>query len=184
MPVVIGIIIVVLVLVLGYFIATYNVLVQLRNRVKDQWSQIDIQLKRRFDLIPNLIETVKGYAKHEKETLEEVIQARNAYQTATTPEEQMKADGELTKTLSRLFALAEDYPDLKANENFMQLQSELSATEDKISSARQFYSDTVLNYNNKIQMFPSNFVASIFGFKEEKYFEAQEAERENVKVQF
>ncbi|MBQ4031867.1 MAG: LemA family protein [Bacilli bacterium] len=184
MPIVIGIVIVVLVLILGYFIGTYNVLVQLRNRVKDQWSQIDIQLKRRFDLIPNLVETVKGYAKHEKETLEEVINARNAYQTASTPEEQMKADGELTKTLTKLFALAEAYPDLKANENFIQLQSELSATEDKISSARQFYSDTVLNYNNKIQMFPSNFVASIFGFKEEKFFEAQAEERENVKVQF
>ncbi len=184
MPVVIGVIVVILVAIIGYFIGTYNVLVQLRNRVRDQWSQIDIQLKRRFDLVPNLVETVKGYVKHEKDTLEGVVKARNAYQTAATPEEQMKADSELNKTLTKLFALAEAYPDLKANENFMELQTELSNIEEKISSARQFYSDTVLNYNNKIQMFPSNIVASIFGFKEEKFFEAQTEERENVKVQF
>lgn len=178
------ILLVVLCIILIFFIITYNTLVQLRNRVKDQWSQIDIQLKRRFDLIPNLMETVKGYMKHEKETLEGVVNARNAYASANTPEEAMKADGELTKAVSKLFALAEAYPDLKANDSFNNLQSELSATENKISSARQFYSDTVLNYNNKIQMFPSNIVALIFGFKAEKYFEANDTERENVKVQF
>jgi LemA protein len=183
MPVVIGIIIVLLAAVLIFFITNYNVLIQLRNRIKDQWSQIDIQLKRRFDLVPNLVEVVKGYAKHEKETLEGVVNARNAYQAATTPEEQMKADGELTKTLSKLFALAEAYPDLKANENYMELQTELSSIEEKIAAARQFYSDSVLNYNNKVQMFPSNIVASIFGFREEKFFEANAEERENVKVE-
>jgi LemA protein len=184
MPIVLGIVIVVLAAVLVFFIGNYNALIQLRNRVKDQWSQIDIQLKRRFDLVPNLVETVKGYTKHEKETLENVVKARNAYQTAKTPEEQMKADGELTKTLTKLFALAEAYPDLKANDNFMELQTELSNIEEKISASRQFYSDSVLNYNNKVQMFPSNIVASIFGFKEEKFFEAQTEERENVKVKF
>ena len=184
MPVVIGIIVVLVLLVFGFFIGNYNILVQLRNRVRDQWSQIDIQLKRRFDLVPNLVETVKGYTKHEKETLEGVVKARNAYQIATTPEEQMKADGELTKTLTKLFALAEAYPDLKANDNFMELQTELSNIEEKISTARQFYSDSVLNYNNRVQMFPSNIVASMFGFREEKYFEALSEERENVKVKF
>ena len=184
MPVVIGIIVVAVLLIFGFFIGNYNILVQLRNRVRDQWSQIDIQLKRRFDLVPNLVETVKGYTKHEKETLEGVVKARNAYQTATTPEEQMKADGELTKTLTKLFALAEAYPDLKANDNFMELQTELSNIEEKISTARQFYSDSVLNYNNRVQMFPSNIVASMFGFREEKYFEALSEERENVKVKF
>ena len=179
-----GILIVVLAVILIFFIVNYNALVQLRNKVKDQRSQIDIQLKRRFDLVPNLVETVKGYTKHEKGTLESVVNARNAYQTAETLEDQMKADGELTKTLSKLFALAEAYPDLKANENFMELQSELSSIEEKISTSRQLYSDSVLNYNNKIQMLPSNIVASIFGFKEEKFFEAQTEERENVKVKF
>ena len=122
--------------------------------------------------------------KHEKETLEGVVNARNAYNTASTPEEAMKADGELTKAVSKLFALAEAYPDLKANDGFNKLQEELSETENKISAARQFYSDTVLNYNNKIQMIPTNIVAAIFGFKAEKYFEATESERENVKVEF
>ena len=181
---VLGIVLVVIVLLLIYVIATYNGLVQLRNRVRDQWSQIDIQLKRRFDLIPNLVETVKGYMSHEKDTLKEIVEARNTYTTATTHEDAVKADTELTKSISKLFALAEAYPDLKANENFNSLQKELSETEDKISTARQFYSDTVLKYNDKIQMFPSSLIAGIFGFKEEKFFEAAETERENVKVSF
>lgn len=181
---IIGIVIVVLVLVLVYVIATYNALVQLRNRVRDQWSQIDIQLKRRFDLIPNLVETVKGYMSHEKDTLKEIVEARNTYNSATTHEDAVKADTELTKSVSKLFALAEAYPELKANENFNSLQAELSETEDKISTARQFYSDTVLKYNDKIQMFPSSIVAGMFGFKEEKFFEATTTERENVKVSF
>ena len=185
MKYIIGILVVVLILsLIGYVISTYNKLVKLRNSVKDGWSQIDIQLKRRFDLIPNLLETVKGYMKHEKETLEGVIAARNSYQSATTNEDAMNADTELTKSISKLFALAEAYPDLKANENFNHLQQELSETEDKISHTRQFYSDTVLKYNNEIQMFPGSIVASIFGFKEEKFFEATATERENVKVSF
>ena len=182
--IIIGVILVALVLLLVYVIGTYNALVQLRNRVRDQWSQIDIQLKRRFDLIPNLVETVKGYMSHEKDTLKEIVEARNTYTTATTHEDAVKADTELTKSISKLFALAEAYPDLKANENFNSLQTELSETEDKISTARQFYSDTVLKYNDKIQMFPSSIVAGIFGFKEEKFFEANNTERENVKVSF
>ena len=167
-----------------YVISVRNSLVVLRNKVKDQLSQIDIQLKRRFDLIPNLVETVKGYTKHEKSTLEDVIKARNTYLSASTPEEQLKADGELNKTLNKLFALSENYPELKANENFINLQKELTATEEKISYARTFYNDSVLNLNNKIEMFPSNIVASMFHFTKEKFFEAAEEERENVKVKF
>ena len=179
------IIIVVLVLLIVIWIAaTYNSLVVLRNRVKDQWSQIDVQLKRRFDLIPNLVETVKGYAKHEKETLDEVISARNSFTSAKTPEGEIKADDALTKAVSKIFALAESYPDLKANANFQELQTELSETESKIAYARQFYNDTVLKYNNKIQTVPSNIVASMFKFKPETFFEVKEEERENVKVKF
>jgi LemA protein len=179
------IVLVVLVLIIGIFVASnYNSLVSLRNRVKDQKSQIDIQLKRRFDLIPNLLECVKGYMKHEKDTLEDIVKARNTFQKADSLEGEMKADTELTKAVTKLFALAEAYPELKANENFTQLQTELSETEDKVATARQFYSDTVMIYNNKIQMFPSNIIANMFGFKEEKYFEAQAEERENVKVKF
>ena len=178
------IIIVIVVLIIAWVFATYNKLVDLRNRVKDQWAQIDVQLKRRFDLIPNLVETVKGYAKHESETLEAVIQARNTYVSATTPEAQMKADGDLEKAISKLFALTESYPDLKANTNFQHLQQELTETESKIASARQFYNDTVLLYNNKVEMVPSNIIASIFKFKKETFFEANEAERENVQVKF
>ncbi len=177
-------IIIIVVLIAMYFMSTYNGLVKLRNKVKDQWSQIDVLLKRRADLIPNLVETVKGYAKHEKETFEAVIEARNKAVNAKTTEEEMKANGELTGALNRLFALAESYPDLKANQNFMDLQNNLKETEDKISYARQFYNDSVLNYKNKLEMFPSNIVASIFGFKPEPFFEANEAERENPQVKF
>ncbi len=178
------IVLAVIVVLAIYIISIRNSLVVLRNKVRDQLSQIDIQLKRRFDLIPNLVETVKGYAKHESETLEGVVKARNSYLSAGSPEDQLKADGELNKTLNKLFALAENYPDLKANENFINLQNELTATEEKITYARTFYNDSVLNLNNKIEMFPSNIVANMFGFKKEKFFEATEAERENVKVQF
>lgn len=178
------ILIVVVVLIALWIMSTYNSLVQLRNRVKDQWAQIDVQLKRRFDLIPNLVETVKGYAKHESETLESVIKARSSYVSATTPEGQMKADGELTNAISKLFALTESYPELKANTNFQSLQSELSETESKIASARQFYNDTVLTYNNKVEMVPGNIVASLFKFKKETFFEVDEKSRENVQVKF
>ena len=182
---VIGIVAIVLLVIIGGFvIKTYNSLVKLRNSLKDQWSQIDIQLKRRFDLIPNLVETVKGYAEHEQDTLENVIKARNSYESASSHEDALKADTELTKSISKLFALAEAYPDLKANENFNSLQRDLKETEDKISFARQFYSDAVLKYNNAILVFPNNIVAFVFSFKEEKYFEASSVERENVKVDF
>ena len=184
MPVWLNVVLVIVVLLVIYVVLTYNKLVDLRNRVRDQWSQIDVQLKRRFDLIPNLVSTVKGYAKHESETLESVIEARNSYTTATTPHEKMQANNMLSDTLSKLFALAENYPDLKANQNFLELQTELQETEDKIAMARQFYNDTVLTYNNKIEMFPSNIVASMFKFKMEEFFKAEEEARQNVKVEF
>lgn len=178
------ILIIVLVLIILWAISVYNSLVALRNRVKDQWAQIDVQLKRRFDLIPNLVETVKGYTKHESETLEAVIKARNTYVSATVPEEQMKADGELTKAISKLFALTESYPELKANTNFQALQQELTETESKIAAARQFYNDTVMVYNNKVSMVPSNIIAGLFKFNKEAFFEANETERQNVQVKF
>lgn len=174
----------IIVLIIIYTISVYNKLVTLRNRVKDQWAQMDVQLKRRFDLIPNVVNTVKGYAKHESETLENVIQARNTYLSANTKEDEMKADGELTKAISKLFALTESYPDLKANENFLKLQNELNETENKIATSRQFYNDTVLMYNNKTELFPSNIVAGLFHFKKESFFQAEKQERENVKVEF
>lgn len=178
------IIAVVLAIIAIYVIATYNNLVGLRNRVSDQWSQIDVELKRRFDLIPNLVNTVKGYAKHESETLENVIKARNTYLTAGTREQAMDADSELSNAISKLFALAESYPDLKANENFISLQTELQETEDKISYARKFYNDTALRLNDAIEKFPSNLVAKMFHFVKVEFFKANEAERENVKVEF
>ena len=159
------IIVVILVLLILYVISTYNTLVGLKNKVKDGWSQIEVVLKRRADLIPNLVETVKGYAKHEEGTLTAVIEARNKAVSATTPEEAMKAEGEVTQALSRLFALTESYPELKANQNFLDLQKSLEETENKITYSRQFYNDNVLNYNNKTEMFPSNIVASIFRFE-------------------
>ncbi len=179
--IIVGVIIFLLVV---YFIATYNSLVDLRNKVKDSWSQIDVVLKNRNDLIPNLVETVKGYAKHEKTTLDAVITARNKAVNAQTNEEEMKAAGEVTEALGRLFALAENYPDLKANQNFMDLQNKLNEVEEKIRFARQFYNDTVLTYQNKLEMFPSNIVAKMFGFKPEAFFEATEEERKNVEVKF
>lgn len=178
------ILVVVLVILVFYVISTYNNLIGLRNKVHDQFSQIDIQLKKRFDLIPNLVETVKGYAKHEKETLESVIQARNTYMSANTDNEKIEASNNLTSGISKIFALSESYPELKANTNFMDLQNQLKEVEEKISYARQFYNDSVLKYNNKVEMIPSNIVASIFGFKKASFFEIEEKERENVKVKF
>lgn len=179
--IVIAIIVVVIIL---WFIATYNKLIGLRNKKDDQWSQIEVQLKRRADLIPNLVETVKGYAKHEKQTFEEVIKARNTYLEAKTPEEEMKASSGVSNALSRLFALAENYPELKANTNFLSLQNDLKDTEDKISYARQFYNDSVLTYNNKVEMVPSNIVANITGFKKGTFFEVEEKDKEAPKVSF
>ncbi len=184
MPIWLIIVIAIVVILIIWFVATYNSLINLRNRVKDQWSQIDVQLKRRADLIPNLVETVKGYAKHEKTTLDEVIDARNSFNSASSKEEEIKASGELTGMLNRLFALAESYPDLKANQNFMSLQNDLRDTEDKISTMRQFYNDTVLTYNNKVETIPSNIVAKLANFKVESFFEMNEQEKEVPKVSF
>ena len=178
------IIIVIVIIIIGIFIHMYNNLINLRNRVKNGYSQIDVQLKRRNDLIPNLVETVKGYTKHEKGTLEDVIKARNTYLTANTVEEKGKADKEMTSALNKLFALAESYPDLKANENFLDLQAQLKDCEEKIGYARQFYNDSVLAYNNKCEMVPSNIIAGMFHFEKEKFFEASEEDRKNVKVEF
>lgn len=178
------IILAVIALIIFWLIGAYNSLVSLRNKVRDQWSQIDVLLKRRSDLIPNLVETVKGYAGHESSTLEAVINARNKVVAAPSKEEEMRASGELSGALSRLFALAESYPELKANTNFLDLQSNLKDTEDKISYARQFYNDAVLKYQNKIEMFPTNIAAGMFNFKPEKFFEATEEEKETPKVEF
>ena len=169
------VVVVLVVLLLIYVASTYNKLVDLRNRVHDQWSQIDVQLKRRFDLIPNLVNTVKGYAKHEEKTLEQVIEARNNYNKATTQDEKMAANNELSQTLSHLFAVAENYPDLKANTNFLELQTELQDTENKIAMARQFYNDTATMYNEKLLVFPSNIIANIFHFTPRDLFETENA---------
>jgi LemA protein len=181
--VVLGIVVIILLIIGG----TYNGLVGLRNQVKNSWAQIDVQLKRRYDLIPNLVETVKGYMKHERETLEAVTNARNLAQqgAAAGAGERGKLEGGLTAALSRLLAVAENYPDLKANQNFLALQEELTSTENKISFSRQYYNDSVLRFNNKTQMFPSNIIAGMFGFKAGEFFEVTEAEqREAPKVSF
>ena len=175
---------VVLVAVLAFVITTYNTLVRLRNKVKNAFAQIDTQLQRRFDLIPNLVETVKGFATHEKELLENVTASRNGYAHATSNGQKMAMNDQLTMGLRSLFAVVENYPDLKANTNFLKLQDELSETEDKITYARQFYNDAVTIYNDKIQMFPGNMVAGIFGFREEELFNTVEDAKEAPKVQF
>lgn len=178
------IILVIILIIAGIIVKFYNELVNARNRVKNAWSQIDVQLKRRNDLIPNIVETVKGYAGHEKSTFEEVTKARTSIANATTVEEVAKADNQLTSALKTLFAVAEAYPELKANQNFIDLQEELSETEDKISYSRQFYNDTVLKYNNLCEQFPSNIIAGLFGFKQSDFFEAHESDRAVPKVQF
>ena len=168
-------------------VGMYNSLISLRNRCDNAWAQVDVQLKRRYDLIPNLIETVKGYVKHERGTLEAVTKARNLAQSLSSGDvgARSKAEGELSSALSRLLAVAERYPDLKANQNFLALQEELTSTENKISFSRQYYNDSALNLNNKIQMFPSNVVAAITGFKLGEFFEVKAAEeREAPKVKF
>jgi LemA protein len=167
------------------FIAIYNSLIVLRNQVKNSWSQIDVQLKRRHDLIPNLVETVTGYMKHERETLEKITQARAQAMQASGVRDVAKAEGALSDAMSKFYVVAENYPDLKANQNFLGLQEELRSTENKISFARQAYNDQVLFYNNKIQVVPSNIVASLFGFAQEEYFQIEDkAEKEVPKVKF
>ncbi|MBI1784125.1 LemA family protein [Candidatus Sumerlaeota bacterium] len=179
--IVLGIAVLIVIMVIGM----YNGLVQLRQRVRAAWSQIDVQLKRRHDLIPNLVETVKGYAGHEKTTLEEVVKARSAAVDARGVAQQAEAEKALSGALSRLLVIVEQYPDLKANQNFLSLQEELTSTENKIGFSRQNYNDETMNYNTKIQQFPSNILAGMFGFKEEAYFEMEnKAERETPQVKF
>ena len=179
------IILALLVVLVFVVIGIYNGLVRLRNQAQEAWAQVDVQLKRRFDLIPNLMETVKGYMKHERETLEAVTQARAAVQGAGSLGDRGQAEGMLGMALGRLFAVAESYPDLKASQNFLALQEELASTENKIGFARQYYNQSVMNLNNKIQMFPSNIIAGMFNFEAGEFFELKdEAAREAPKVSF
>src|SRR3954447_16269668 len=178
------IVIAIVVILVLWLILSYNGLIRLRNRIENAWSQIDVQLKRRYDLIPNLVETVKGYAAHERETLEAVIAARNSAMSAGTPQEQAQAENVLSGALKSIFALSEAYPDLKANQNFLNLQEELTSSEDRIAYARQFYNDTVNRYNTKIQTFPSVILAGAFNFKQREYFEAEGEATGPVHVQF
>jgi LemA protein len=166
------------------FVLMYNTLITLKSRIDNAWAQIDVQLKRRADLIPNLVETVKGYAKHERGVFEEVTKARSALLTAKGPKEAARAEAGLAGALKTLFAVAENYPTLKANENFMMLQEELSGTESKVAYARQLYNDTVLEYNMKIAMIPWSLLAGMFNFTAREYFKAEESERAAVKVKF
>jgi LemA protein len=181
---IIWILLAIVVIVGLYVMVTYNGLVSLRNRIENAWAQIDVQLKRRYDLIPNLVETVKGYAAHERGTLEAVIQARNMAMAASGPHDQAEAENMITGALKSVFALSEAYPDLKANTNFLSLQEELSGTEGRIAYARQYYNDSVVRYNTKIQSFPANAVASRFRFAEREYFEADDESRGTVAVDF
>jgi LemA protein len=178
----------VLLVVLIYIVAIYNGLIRLKSRVDEAFSDMDVQMKRRYDLIPNLVETVKGYAAHEQGTLEKVVAARNAAMTAHdkgTMEQQLQAENNLSSTLKSIFALSESYPDLKANQNFLELQRELTDTEDKIMASRRFYNGNVRDLNIKIQVFPSNLIANSLGFTARPFFELTDArERENVKVSF
>jgi LemA protein len=180
---------VVLLIIIGVVVVAaigiYNSLIILRNRCDNSWAQVDVQLRRRYDLIPNLVETVKGYAKHEREVFEKVTLARTSAINAGTVKDQAQAENMLNGALKSLFAVAENYPELKANQNFLQLQEELSGTESKIAYARQFYNDMVMKFNQKQQVFPANLIANAFGFKEKEYFEIEEpAAREPVKVSF
>ncbi|HWR30980.1 MAG TPA: LemA family protein [Negativicutes bacterium] len=168
----------------GWLVSIYNTLVKLRNMVQNSWAQIDVQLKRRFDLVPNLVETVKGYATHEKEVFEKVTEARSMVQTAQSVEQRQQAENTLTTTLRSLFAVAEAYPQLQANQNFMELQRELSDLESKIAFARQFYNDTTMKFNTETQTFPTNILASMFGFQAMPYFQVEEGQRQAVQVKF
>ena len=179
------IILAIIVMIIIAIIVIYNSLVTMRQRVKNAWSQIDVQLQRRFDLIPNLVETVKGYMEHEADVLTKVTDLRSSWTEAKTVDEKAKLDNQLSESLKTIMAVAENYPDLKANQNFSELQTELTNTENKISYSRQFYNDTVTRYNIKLETFPSNVIASVFNFKSENLFEVDNQEaRQNVKVDF
>ena len=180
-----GIIVAIVAIIVIAFIAIYNKLVTARQRVKNGWGQIDVQLQRRFDLIPNLVDTVKGYMAHESSVLEKVTELRTSWANAKTVAEKMEISNQLSDTLKTIMAVSENYPDLKANQNFMSLQEELTNTENKISYSRQFYNDTVTRYNTMLETFPSNLVASMFHFEAEKLFEVDNpSARQNVKVDF
>jgi LemA protein len=176
------VVVVVGLIIVGACVAMYNSLVNLRMESQNSWSQIDVQLKRRYDLIPNIVETVKGYAKHESETLEKVVQARNMAMNARGVAEQAQAENALSGTLKTLFAVAEAYPDLKANQNFLGLQEELKSTENRIGFARQHYNDVVAQYNSALQRFPSNIVGGIFSFRPSEFFKIDEAEAAQVRT--
>ena len=181
----IWIILIVVAAAIVWFIAVYNSLITLKNRTNEAWSDIDVQLKRRYDLIPNLIETVKGYAQHEQETLNKVIAARNAAMNQSNDmEEKARAENALSSTLKSIFALAENYPDLKANQNFLKLQDELSDTENKIQAARRFYNGNARDFNIKMEVFPNNLIVGTFKFKKFDFFESNEEERKNIEVKF
>ena len=173
----------VIVVILIYVLATYNSFVKLKNRVKEAFSTMDVYLKKRWDLIPNIVEVVKGYAKHEKDTLKEIVEIRNSAYDKMDDSTKVDTNNKVTQALSRIMALAEAYPDLKANENFKELQTELSKVEEDIANARKYYNGSIRLYNNKVQMIPSNIVAGLFGFKTEKMFEIQVEEKENVKIE-
>ena len=175
---------VIIIAIIGLVILLYNSLVQLKVLVDEAWSGIDVQLKRRYDLIPNLVETVKGYAKHEKQTFEKIAELRTSAMNAKTVAEKGKADGMLTATLKTLFAVAENYPELKANENFLSLQSSLSEIESEVQGARRYYNGTVRDFNTKIMVFPNNLLAGMLGFKAREFFQAEEESKANVKVSF
>ena len=176
---------IIILLIVGFIIATYNGLVVARQKVKNAWSQIDVQLQRRFDLIPNFVESVKGYMTHEKDTLTKVTELRTSWAGATTIDEKAKLNDQLSDTLKTIMAVSENYPDLKANQNFLDLQEELRNTENKISFSRQFYNDSVTMYNTKLEVFPSNIIAGMFNFTAETLFATESDEaRKNVKVDF
>lgn len=175
---------VLVVIIAGLLIMVYNGLIVKRNRVKNAWSQIDVQLKKRYDLVPNLVRSVKGYAKHEKTVFENVTKARSAMMEAGDVKDKAKANNMMTDALKSLFAVAENYPKLEASKNFMMLQEELAGIESKIAYARQFYNDSVLDYNNSKQTFPNNFIANMFNFDNEEFFKIKTMEKENVKVEF
>lgn len=179
------ILIVVLVLCVLYFIVTYNKLIKLNNETKEGFSTMDVYLKKRWDLIPNIVQVVKGYAKHEKDTLKEIVELRNSVKSydKLSDEEKIKTNEQMSNGLSRLMALAEAYPDLKANDNFLSLQKDLTAIEDEIAQSRKYYNAVVRNFNNKVEMIPSNIVAKMLGYKTKTMFEANASERENVKVE-
>jgi len=176
---------IILIVVIAFVVATYNGLVVARQKVKNAWSQIDVQLQRRFDLIPNFVETVKGYMKHEENVLTKVTELRTSWASASTVDEKAELNNQLSGTLKTIMAVSENYPDLKANQNFLEMQEELRSTENKISFSRQFYNDSVTMYNTKLEVFPSNIIAGMFSFKPETLFATDSEEaRKNVKVDF